>query len=86
MANDTHTDPDPDGEITVEAAAEMLGESVAFLREILAAGAIPSRVDGDTRQIAVADVVGYREERARRRVHLRAITRIVDASPGGWDS
>jgi hypothetical protein len=64
----------------------MLGFTVPRLLELLKVGAVPSRLQGTSPVIRVADLVDYREERERRRPAIREINQIVNETPDGWDS
>jgi hypothetical protein len=84
------TDEDPadralDVEVTVEAGARMLGESVPYLLELLDAGAIRFRTVDEARVVVAADVEAVRQRRARAADALAEMARIVEQSPGGWD-
>ena len=87
MSETAAEDSAPGPRIGVAAAAETLGITVAHLREILAAGAIPFVAGGDGGpRLRVVDVERYREQRTRRYGALADIAEAVSDSPGGWDS
>ncbi len=89
MSEQTTTEasgPDPDREVGPEAAAALLGFSVAAVRELAESGAIPARTSGDALLMRRGDVEAFRDRYESRRAAIRKINQIVDESPGGWDA
>lgn len=54
-------------ELSVRAAAELLGVSLQFLTTELDNGMVPSRMVGTHRRIALVDLIAYRDAMAARR-------------------
>jgi hypothetical protein len=78
--------PDPQREVGPEAAAEMLGFTVAHLLELVKLERIASRTTDDGIRISVPEIQEFREQYQRRRAAIREINQIVDETPGGWDA
>ena len=71
--------------LSVTETAQILGRTEAYVRELIATGAlVPETVAGELR-IPLAPLEQYLERRARHRRGMREISRIVDESPGGWE-
>jgi hypothetical protein len=84
MAQDTAEEGEA-REVSVEAAARQLGESVPYLLELLDAGAIAFRTVAGERRVTVGDVQAFARRRARSTDALSEIAKIVEDSPAGWD-
>ena len=77
---------DLQAEMTVEAAAERLDITVGHVRELITNGVLASRTDGQRQWVSASDVARFQARRQRQRKAIEEISRLVDESPGGWDS
>lgn len=66
---------DPDA-LTVAEGAELLGITYPHLTQLLNLGAIPAYGEGDERRVRRDELLAYKRERDRKRVHLDNLTRM----------
>ncbi|HET9074956.1 MAG TPA: helix-turn-helix domain-containing protein [Solirubrobacteraceae bacterium] len=71
--------------LSVTETAQVLGRSEAYVRELIATGALRAETVVGEPRIPLAHLEQYLERRARHRRGIREISRLVDESPGGWE-
>ena len=72
-------------EIDIPTAARAMGDTVAYVRELVADGTVSSREVDGTVLIPVAELREFAERRAGTERNLRRMARLVGDRPEDWD-
>ena len=73
-----------ESELTTSQAAEMIGVSRPFMVRLLEQGDIPFELVGTHRRVRLADVIAYRQEKARQRGVLDELVRDAQEREMGY--